>query len=113
MSKDNETWFERFFRSPMCSPQGFVVRAAIIAAVFAICHLLGWREHTTFLTGTSAAAGTGLSTSVAFGTIYMAAYFGFVLGTPILLLAAGILSVWQRFTMASNCEPRYEANLRD
>ncbi len=82
----------------MFSPQRFVLRAAIIAVGFALCHLLGWREHTTFLTGTSSAAGTGLNTSAALGTIYMVAYFGFVLLAPILLLAAGILFVWERFT---------------
>jgi len=98
MIKMNKTWFKQFFRAPMFSPQGFVARAAIITVVFALCHLLGWREHTTFLTGTPAAAGTGLSTSAALGTIYMAAYFGFVLLNPILLLAAGILFVWERFT---------------
>ena len=89
-------WFQRFFRAPMCSLQGFLFRAAIIAVVFAICHLLGWREHTTFLTGTPTAAETGLSTSATLGTFYMAAYFAFVLLTPILLVAASILFVWQR-----------------
>jgi hypothetical protein len=98
MIKMNKMWFNRFFRAPMFSPQGFVVRAAIIAAGFALCHLLDWREHTTFLTGTSSEAGTGLRTSAALGTIYMAAYFGVVLLSPILLLAAGILFVWERFT---------------
>lgn len=76
----------------MFSPQGFLLRALLLAIFFGAVHVAGWREHTTFLSGTTASADTSLNTSVILGVIYLAAYFGFVLLTPILILAAGILA---------------------
>jgi hypothetical protein len=70
------------------SPQGFVVRAVILGMLFAICQALGWREHTTFLSGTAASPGADANTSALLGLIYMASYFGVVLLAPILLIAA-------------------------
>jgi len=32
---------------------------------------------------------------------YLAAYFGFILGTPILLIASAILAIWQKVSSAS------------
>jgi hypothetical protein len=80
------------------SPGGFLGWAALITLAFCICHVLGWRAHTTFLTGTPSEAGTDLITSAVLGTAYMAAYFGFVLLTPVLLLATAILLGWQHLT---------------
>lgn len=81
----------RLMRAEIFSPGGFLVRAAMIGFAFAICHAAGLREYTTFLSGTSA---TGrFEWSIVFGVTYMFAYFGFVLGVPILLLASAILSI--------------------
>lgn len=71
-------------RAPLLSPFGFVARALLLAVVFGICELAGWREHTTFISGTATSADTGISASVTRGLIYMLAYFGFVLAAPIL-----------------------------
>lgn len=76
----------------MFSPRGFLLRALLLAIFFGAVHVAGWREHTTFLSGTAASTDTSVNTSVVLGLVYMAAYFGFVLLTPILILAAGILA---------------------
>ena len=84
-------------RTPLLSPLGFVARALLLVLFFGICELAGWREHTTFISGTVTTADTGINASVTFGLIYMLAYFGFVLAAPILLVAAGLLTIWRRF----------------
>lgn len=86
----------RLFRSPILSPGGFIARAVLIAFFFVICQAAGWREHTTFLSGTTASEGGSANASTLLGVIYMASYFGFVLLTPILLLAAAFLAFWTR-----------------
>lgn len=89
--------FIEFIRAPFLSPAGFVARALLLAVIFAACEVAGWREHTTFISGTPTSAEVGINTAVTRGLIYMLAYFGAVLAAPILLLAAAILSAWQRF----------------
>lgn len=84
-------------RAPFLSPAGLVARALLLVVVFGLCELAGWREHTTFISGTAVSADAGISSSVTFGLIYMLAYFGFVLAAPILLLAASFLAFWKRF----------------
>jgi len=49
------------------SPKGMIVRGILIAIVFAVCHGLGLREHTSFLSGTSASIETSLNTSAGRG----------------------------------------------
>ena len=85
-------------RAPLLSPMGFVARALLLTLFFGVCELAGWREHTTFISGTVTTADTGINSSVTFGLIYMLAYFGFVLAAPVLLLAATFLTIWRRFT---------------
>jgi hypothetical protein len=87
-----------WLKAPLFSAKGLATRAVIIASAFAIIHLLGWREHASFLSGTTGAAGTSLKVSAVLGMIYIASYFGFVLVTPILLIAAGIQGVFERFS---------------
>ena len=77
-------------KAPLFSPRGFAIRALLLALIFAVCHLLRLREHTSFMSGTAASAETSLKTSAFLGVIYMATYFSFVLLVPILLIAAGI-----------------------
>lgn len=84
-------------RAELLTPQGLVVRAVGVAVLFAICHLAGLREHTTFLSGTAATAQTGAQVSVVWGLIYIVAYLGFVVLVPILVLAASLLAGWTRF----------------
>jgi|ERR1043166_3205295 hypothetical protein len=86
-------------RAPFLSPLGFVMRALLLAVIFGACELAGWREHTTFISGTTVSADAAISSSITCGLIYMLAYFGFVLAAPILLIAAVLLSVVNRFVV--------------
>jgi hypothetical protein len=94
MNSKNAAVLKRILSAPFFSPAGLTRRALLIALLFAICHLLGWREHTTFLSGTPADASIGVGASAVLGLIYMATYFGVVLLTPILLLASLLLLAW-------------------
>jgi hypothetical protein len=88
-------------RAPFLSPRGFVARAMLLAVVFGACELAGWREHTTFISGTATSADTGIDVSVTVGLIYMLAYFGFVLVAPILVIAAALMWIARRFSSST------------
>ena len=87
---------QRAGRHPI-SPGGFVVLAAILAALYGLFHLLGWREHVSSVYATAAPDGG----KVVMGLAYAAAYFGFVLAAPILALAAGIFALLGRILAGS------------
>ncbi len=74
------------------TPRGFLGAAAAVCLLYAVCHVLGWREYTAFLSG-SAPAGEPADLCLVLGIVYAAAYFGFVLVAPILLLASGIFAL--------------------
>lgn len=76
---------KKIFSIKTFSPLGFLSWAGFLVFFHAICHLAGWREHTAFISGTSEA-------SANLGLVYLVSYFGFVLGAPILILAAGIFA---------------------
>lgn len=76
------------------SPAGLVARAGLLAAFYLVCKISGLRGYTTFLSGTSQSA--TWSGTVFGGVTYLAAYFGAVLGAPVLLLTAGLLAGWRR-----------------
>ncbi len=88
--------FRELIRAPLFSPLGFVVRALLLAVLFGICELAGWREHTTFISGTVTSTDTGINASVTLGLIYMLAYFGFVLAAPVLIIAALVIFIFRR-----------------
>lgn len=78
------------------SPKGFILRAAVCVAALAVVHLLGWREYTSIISGTSP-TGESISLSTALpGMLYMAAWFATVLIAPALLIAAGVLRLARR-----------------
>ena len=86
----------RFWRADFFSPQGFLARALVISAVFLAVHLAGLRDYTSVLNGTVGSAAAGWQTSAFFGVAYLVIYLAFVLLVPVLILAAGILTAWQR-----------------
>jgi hypothetical protein len=94
--------FRELIRAPLFSPLGFVARALLLAVLFGACEVAGWREHTTFISGTPMSAGAGINASATRGLIYMFAYFGFVLAAPILLIAAFLVFVWRKFFHAAS-----------
>ena len=83
-----------FWRADLLSPAGSVAHAVLILGVFATLHLLGWRDDTRILSGTSLPS----SGAVFRGFLYSAAYFAAVILSPILLLAGAIQAAIQRAT---------------
>ena len=73
------------------SPHGFLVTAAALCLLYAVCHGLGWREYATFLSGNMDS-----DTHVTLGVIYVAAYFGCAVVVPILVLASAIFTLLLR-----------------
>ena len=104
MNDTKRNWLGRLWKAGF-TPGGLLVRAALIAVFFAACHFAGWREHTTFLSGTAASAGGSVNTSALLGVVYMAGYFGFVLLAPILTLAAGLLFALERLAARRDDKP--------
>ena len=67
------------------------VSGCLLAVVFFALHLAGLREHTTVLSGNL----SGTSSTLA--VVYIVSWFAFVLGTPILLIAALVQTVLERW----------------
>jgi hypothetical protein len=97
MKPASQNWMRKRFRAGILSPSGLVLRALLIALAFGLCELCGLRQHTTFISGTTASPEIGLQASAVLGTVYLVFYFGFVLLTPILLLAAAFLALAKRW----------------
>jgi hypothetical protein len=79
------------------SPHSFLSVAVTLGALFLLVHMVGFRQHTAFLSGTTGAVGVGMRLSMFYGVIYILLYLGSVVIAPILVLAAGILALWQKF----------------
>ena len=50
-------WLNRcgeFCRADFGTPKDFLLKALLLSTLFLAAHLAGWREYTTFLSGTSA-----------------------------------------------------------
>jgi hypothetical protein len=82
------------WRANFLGHAGFVSHAIVILIVFAALHLLGWRDDTRILSGTSLPS----SGAVFRGFLYATAYFAAVILAPILLLAGAIQAAIQRAT---------------
>ena len=78
------------------SPKDFIRHAVLIVLAFGVAHLFGLREYTSFLNGTAGPAGTDWETSAMLGVTYVLLYLACVLLVPTMLLAAGLLLVWQK-----------------
>lgn len=78
------------------SPRGFLLRAALLLALFLFAHLAGWREHTSILCGTATSSAGWSRLGGTLGLVYVIVYSIAVIGVPILVLAAGLLALLQR-----------------
>lgn len=87
-------FLRRLWKAKAFSPEGFMLRAMLIAALFGASELLGLREYTTFLSGTSADINLTWRTASLLGLVHLLLYVGFILLVPILLIAAGLLAAW-------------------
>ena len=84
--------------------KGFLIRAAIICGVFAICHLLGLREYTSVLCGTPPSGWMSREMGAFFGLLYILLYFAVVLVVPVLVIGAGVFAALQRLLPAKEKE---------
>ena len=74
-----------------------MLRAIIITVLFRVSELLGLREYTTFLSGTSANLHVSWQTATTLGLIHLLVYVAFILLAPIFLITAGLLAAWNRW----------------
>jgi len=94
-----QTLFARLrsvWRAEFLSPKDLVRRALVIAVLYFIVSAFSLREFTTILNGTMGSVSLGWHMSLFLGLLYIASYLAFVLGAPILLIAAGILLLWKK-----------------
>jgi hypothetical protein len=87
----------RLWKAEAFSPAAFLVRAAILAALYAVSRIAGLQEYTTFLSGTSPNVNLSWHTASTLGLIHLLLHFAFILLVPILLITAGLLAAWNRW----------------
>jgi phosphotransferase system glucose/maltose/N-acetylglucosamine-specific IIC component len=78
------------------SPKDFVRHAILIVLVFAVMHALGLREYTSVLNGTTGSVEMDPTYAALLGIVYILFYLAAILLAPILLIAAGLITAWQR-----------------
>ena len=81
---------KRRLRFRVISPAGLIVLAAAISIGYGLCHALGLRSDIALLTGTTHLPTFGQCVAP---LLYVCLYLAFVLGVPVLLLAAGLMKV--------------------
>ena len=103
-------WLTRVWKADAFSPTAFVVRAMIIAVLFCVSELVGLREYTTFLSGTSANLNVSWQTAATLGLIHLLLYVAFILLVPVSLITAGLLIAWNRW--AGRCGARKQQTIK-
>jgi hypothetical protein len=86
----------RILRAPFFSPMGFLTRALAIALIFALMTRWGWRDYTSVICGTAPSGNLADKNAILIGMSYAVVHFVSYVGTPILLLAAGIQALLER-----------------
>ncbi|HNS10227.1 MAG TPA: hypothetical protein PKN29_11035 [Candidatus Ozemobacteraceae bacterium] len=71
---------------------GMLYRAILIVAVFGIMHFFGWREHTSFITGTISGGYQDI-----LGMAYFIFYAMTIFVAPVLIPAAWIMFILERW----------------
>jgi hypothetical protein len=84
------------WQADFLSPKDLVRRALVIALAYFIVSAFGLREFTSILNGTVGSVSLGWHTSAFLGLLYIISYLAFVLITPTMLIAAGILLLWKK-----------------
>jgi hypothetical protein len=77
--------------------------AILFGVLFAVFHLLGWRDDTAIISGTSLSPDTKFA--VIRGMLYGLTYFLAVIVSPILIIAAGINALLRRWVPAGSKNP--------
>ncbi len=81
-----------FAKAPFFSPSGFLARALLISFLYALLHILGFREYTTFISGTPAGQ-TDTTLATIAGVGYFTLYSLFILAAPVFAIASGVMYV--------------------
>jgi hypothetical protein len=81
---------------PLPDPGYFLEWAGLLMALFLIANLAGMRQFTSILNGTIGSTTLNWQTAAFLGAAYVFVYLAFVLGAPTMLIAAGILKLWQK-----------------
>ncbi len=83
-------------KGPLPSPGYFLEWAAFLTILYILVNLAGMRQFTSVLNGTIGSTTLSWQTASFLGAAYVFVYLAFILGAPILVLAALILKLWQR-----------------
>jgi hypothetical protein len=97
MSKFFWRKFKIFQRAEFLSARDLVQRAVAISAAYLLAHLAGLREFTSVLNGTVGSTVVDVKLGTFLAAVCILLYLAFVILVPVLILAAAILTVWQRF----------------
>ena len=89
----------------------FLEWAGLLTVLFLIVNIAGMRPFTSVLNGTIGSTTLDWQTASFLGAAYVMVYLAFVLGAPTLIIAAGILTLWRKFTRNKqiNDEPKSPA----
>ena len=90
-----------FQRAEFLSAKDMIQRAIAISGLFLVVHLAGFREYTGILNGTIGSLTLGWNLSAFLAVFYIVLYLAFVILVPVMVLAAAILTVWQRLRQKS------------
>jgi hypothetical protein len=90
MKRGWRTALDRLLRGWL-TPRGWIVRAAVIVLAWLLMHLLGWRDDTRIISGTSLPNDFAGVLGAFRGVAYLLAYFAAVVVAPTLVIGAGIL----------------------
>jgi hypothetical protein len=86
-----------FWKADTFSPEAFFLRAAILAALYALSRVIGLQEYTTFLSGTSPDVNLSWRTASTLGLVHLALHCAFILLVPIFLITAVLLAAWNHW----------------
>lgn len=75
------------------SPLGLCLRAGIIVVIFVVMEILGLRDYTSVISGTSPVGNPADQTATLIGFAYILAWFSFVLFVPTLIMGAILMKV--------------------
>ena len=87
----NSLFFSSPFKSlqaPVFSPRWFFVRGAFLLSLYLIMELLGYRDYTCVICGTSPTGNTADQMALIQGMVFVLLYFGATMAAPVFLLSA-------------------------
>jgi len=80
----------------LLTPRGLLIRALVLASLFAALHLAGLRSYTSILCATMPDAGAMQKVDAFLAASYIIAYLLAVVLSPVLAIAAALLAAWNR-----------------